>query len=340
MDDQRRSRSHQDPTADPAEGVRIIGPDEAAEAMDRPDVATRRSDAEPRFGDRPPAPPAGPRPALRFPLDASADPTRIERPPVQEPTTGPVELPHWTEPPTGEVPAVLIGDDRPLLGDDGDDLDAWSSFATSTPHWRDADDQWEDDGFVEQLAADDDVRVGALGGHDEPSHVEYFGFDDLDERVEERTGDARWGDEEDDWSASGGGFDDPAVDPSHGEVDAADLADDLEVDPGTDWNDDDLDDLGRYDDDPDEREGRPRGGREPVAAAYATDHGGGSDRDMTMAIGVGIGLVGAFLLTMAVGTKFTVALVAVVLALAAGEYFAALRKVGKEILRDLWQVAR
>ena len=52
------------------EGVRIIGADEAAEAIERGDIASRRTDDELRFGDRPPAPPAGPRPALRFPLDA------------------------------------------------------------------------------------------------------------------------------------------------------------------------------------------------------------------------------------------------------------------------------
>ena len=48
-------------------------------------------------------------------LDASADPSRIERPPVQpapDPVTGPVELPHWTEPPTGQVPKVVAGRQR------------------------------------------------------------------------------------------------------------------------------------------------------------------------------------------------------------------------------------
>ena len=150
MDDQRRPRPDDTPPTEPGEGVRIIGADEAAEAMERGNVAARRGDDQQRFGDRPAAPPVGPRPSLRFPLDASADPTRIERPPVQpapEPVTGPVDMPHWTEPPTGEVPAVLIGDDSPFL-EDGEDLDAWSSFATSTPRWRDADDDWDDGGFV------------------------------------------------------------------------------------------------------------------------------------------------------------------------------------------------
>ena len=171
--------------ADPTEGVRIIGAEEAAEAMERGDVAPRRGGDEPRFGDRPP-PPMGPRPALRFPLDVSADATRIERPSVQPPpapVTGPVELPHWTEPPTGEVPQVLIGDDSPLIKETEDDLDAWSSFATSAPRWRDADDTWDEDDtrFVANLAHDDETRVGALEDPDaRPTHDEFFSFHDLD----------------------------------------------------------------------------------------------------------------------------------------------------------------
>ena len=152
MDDQRRPHSDDTPPTEPGEGVRIIGADEAAEVMERGDVAERRGDNQKRYGDRPASPPVGPRPSLRFPLDASSDPTRIERPPIQpapDPVTGPVDMPHWTEPPTGEVPAVLIGEDS-HFSEDGEDLDAWSSFATSTPRWRDADDAWEDDGFMER----------------------------------------------------------------------------------------------------------------------------------------------------------------------------------------------
>jgi len=48
--------------------------------------------------------------------------------------TGP--LPHWTDPPTGEIPrmapAASSGDDT---GDD--DVDVWSSFTTESPIWRD-----------------------------------------------------------------------------------------------------------------------------------------------------------------------------------------------------------
>ncbi|MDZ7733777.1 MAG: hypothetical protein U5R31_12535 [Acidimicrobiia bacterium] len=58
-----------------SEGVRIIGPDEAAEAVERGDVARRRPQDAPKFGDRPSAP-EGPRPTLRFPLTETADPAR------------------------------------------------------------------------------------------------------------------------------------------------------------------------------------------------------------------------------------------------------------------------
>jgi phosphatidate cytidylyltransferase len=46
--------------------------------------------------------------------------------------TGP--LPHWTEPPTGEMPRTLISTAPP---DSTDDLDVWSSFAGKAPVWRD-----------------------------------------------------------------------------------------------------------------------------------------------------------------------------------------------------------
>ncbi len=336
MDDQHRSRPRDDKAAPPAEGVRIIGPDEAAEAIERGDIAARRTGDELRFGDRPPAPPAGPRPALRFPLDASADPTRIERPPVQpapDPVTGPVELPHWTEPPTGEVPAVLIGDDAPLLADDGEDLDAWSSFATSTPRWRDADDDWDgDDGFMERLAGDnDETRVGALGDQDaEPSHEQYFGFDDLEARVEERTGDVldpapRFDTGDDDWSASA---EDPGLVPTVAPAVTGARADAPDGDGWTDdegWTDDVADELGADDGYDQEVAAGDGGGGRPLVP-----DGGSAGRDMASAVGVGAGLVALLLVSLWLGTVATTVLTTLALTLAAGEYFGVLRKVGWE----------
>src|SRR5436309_7617913 len=104
---------------DEPEGVRIIGAEEAEKAIEREDVARRLPHDAPRYGDRPETPPPdSPRPAIRFPLTGATEP-----PPVV-----PVEpvMPHWTEPATGEVPAVLASGT-----DDEDDLDAWSGFSSS-----------------------------------------------------------------------------------------------------------------------------------------------------------------------------------------------------------------
>ena len=47
--------------------------------------------------------------------------------------TGP--LPHWTDPPTGEIPRMAPAASSDDDGDD--DVDVWSSFTTESPIWRD-----------------------------------------------------------------------------------------------------------------------------------------------------------------------------------------------------------
>ena len=64
----------------------------------------------------------GPRPTPN--RDASSGPLRFG-----PDETGP--LPHWTAPPTGEVPRITVGKDPT------DDLDIWSSFSQQVPVWRD-----------------------------------------------------------------------------------------------------------------------------------------------------------------------------------------------------------
>src|SRR4051794_11736206 len=151
---------------DPNEGVRIIGAEEAEKAIEREDVARRLPQDAPRFGDRPETPPDdGPRPAIRFPLSGSAEP----------PTVGPVEsvsMPHWTEPATGEVPAVLASGD-----DEADDLDAWSAFGSSQPRWRGEGTDFERDEYDDfSRLADDETRVGALNPN-APHPDEFFEFE-------------------------------------------------------------------------------------------------------------------------------------------------------------------
>jgi len=62
------------------------------------------------------------------------------------------ELPHWSDPPTGQVPAII---DR--RGEESDDA------FDSGPVWREHEHEWEDTGgFEPSMLADDQTRVGAL----------------------------------------------------------------------------------------------------------------------------------------------------------------------------------
>lgn len=345
MDDQPRPRP--DDREPSVEGVRIIGADEAEEVARRPDVASRRGEDEPRPGDRPSRPEGGTRPALRFPLDDSADPSKIERPPVDpapDPVTGPVELPHWTEPPTGEVPAVLAGDRGPLLDDDEADEDAWSSFATSTPRWRDADDDWDDGDYLADLAEHSgETHVGPLARRDD-DFEDFDGFDDLDELADERTAERRrergwssaddldWADDEPSWAdedlepeaetdeptrgieVTAPPFDDAESDPHVAEFDEEDDADrSILID------DDHHDDPPDHDPDPDFGDG---GGG--FASRFRPVEDGDGERDMTKAVGVGVALAAVALVALIVSPALMVALVTVVLGLAALEWFSVL----------------
>jgi phosphatidate cytidylyltransferase len=65
-------------------------------------------------------------------------------------------LPHWTEPPTGEVPRIL--DD-----DTSDDLESWSAVTGSTPRFRTDAGDWAAGDFEDgELEHDDSTLVGAL----------------------------------------------------------------------------------------------------------------------------------------------------------------------------------
>ena len=196
------------PVADPREGVRLIKPEQAAEAVERGDAVARNDDDRPKYGDRPEAP-DGPRPSLRFPLADSADPTLIVRPRVSAveprdeepggqgakaaapapssdepllslPTSGAVEMPHWTAPATGEVPKVIIGE----TDDDADEAARWSTFADQGPRWRDQQtDRTADDTGMFHLVEpthEDDAPLGALDTSVRLSDEEFLTFDDLD----------------------------------------------------------------------------------------------------------------------------------------------------------------
>ncbi|MGH9189019.1 MAG: CDP-archaeol synthase [Acidimicrobiales bacterium] len=187
----------------PAEGVRIIGAEEAAAAIESGHVAPRVPDDVPRYGDVPAVPPE-PRSPLRFP---GADPATVAKPPAMVPDppvrptrsfwesaagpadedlgdpdpeegafsipaagepSGPPSLPHWTEPPTGENPR--FGGEAQASSDQ-DDLGAWGAMTTG-PRWRDQSSDWEDNDFDDRSLDDGSARVGAL--REDPAEDELF----------------------------------------------------------------------------------------------------------------------------------------------------------------------
>lgn len=305
---------------DPTEGVRIIGAEEAAEAVERGDVAPRLSDEKPRFGDRPSTTPEGARPALRFPLDADSDPGDLIRPavlgqdlPGDDPQpSGTVELPPWTDPPTGEVPAVLVNDDS-------DDLDAWSSFATSSPtRWRGSDDDWDDTGEYTAALSDDDP-LGALDQRERPSDDDLFSFDGIDEVASQRTAAAS---AERARSVTGEtqlfpGDEDPTLQ-------------DFDDGPVFTMSGSSHDDAGADDPQPAERpqrRRRPARFQEPDIARGA-DPGGGAGRDVPTAVAAGVGIAVVALICFALGSAVVAVLTTVVIALCAIEYFGATQRAG------------
>ncbi len=290
MTDERPEDKRKDP---PSEGVRIIGAEEAAEALERGDVAPRRGDDLPRYGDRPTPPVAdGPRPVLRFPLGSSSDPRDIDRPPValNEPISEQVELPHWTEPPTGQVPQILSEG----TVEEGDD--DWTSFATSTPRWRDDAASFDDSpGFEDMVAWGDDEGtrpLGALDDRERPTHDDYFSFADLAETGAGRSVFA----------------DAPSADEGFGEgaADDEDVAD--EPAPAR----------------PPNRVRSERGG------GHRPPRPSGGDRDIGLAAAVGVGFLALALILFNIGPTAAMVLVTAVVGVATAEFYGVLRRVGYE----------
>jgi phosphatidate cytidylyltransferase len=316
---------------DPSEGVRIIKPGEAAEAVQRGEAVPRRGSDEPKYGDRPEAP-GGPRPSLRFPLDESTDPSLLVRPrlaPVEPrppdagddedvddadvgdeapvlsvPTSGSVELPHWTEPATGEVPKIVLGDD------DAEEA-RWAAFADQGPRWRDQSGDWEGDD-ADSLAtiggaAADAASIGALDTTERPSTEEFLTFGDLDvPRQPLPTAPAR------------GSLDDPiriSTEPSRSAAATAAGAG-----------------AGRPATGAARTRGRAtrRGPGEPPPPTprHAAEPPPPSGRDVPTAVFVGVAIAAAAVCCFLLGPAATMVLVFVILALAGAEYFTAARRGG------------
>ena len=97
--------------------------------------------------------------------------------------TGSNEMPHWSEPPTGEVPRLRFDEDAASGAED--DMGAWRALGSRGVRWRD-DDDWDDVGEVADLAGDDEP-TGVLD-QTRSEHSDLYSFDEDFERVTARTG--------------------------------------------------------------------------------------------------------------------------------------------------------
>lgn len=162
------------------EGVRIIGAEEAAGRAARVDGDPTVVDPAETLEidpDEVVEATATERPAMRFPTpdpgpdNASAPPhtESVSEIPAVEPDQS-FELPHYAEPPTGQVPKVVIGEETDAR---------WSSLADQ-PRWRDTDAHFEEQTGFDDLV-DDKPRLGALG--DTGEHRDFFDLDLTEEGV-------------------------------------------------------------------------------------------------------------------------------------------------------------
>jgi phosphatidate cytidylyltransferase len=87
------------------------------------------------------------------------------------------DLPHWTDPPTGQVPAVLARDEP--------DLPEWQRAGDTGPVWREHEHDWADQGFEPSMLADEETQVGELRTHDTSEERRPWEFGESAEGSEE-----------------------------------------------------------------------------------------------------------------------------------------------------------
>ncbi|MFK7917065.1 MAG: phosphatidate cytidylyltransferase [Ilumatobacter sp.] len=205
------------------------------------------------------------------------------------------QMPHWTEPPTGEMPKI---DAVAASESDGDELDVWSTFTSESPVWKEGDSVDEPSGTLSTPAVSAPVDVVEA---DRPS---------------DPTGELSW---EDDPSGPLPGESPDAIDDGFAAATTATATVDAEAPPreppritiGTDPSG-----MPRRPD-PARRGATPQ--RPPSAGNPAA---GGDKRNLPVAIATGAGLAAVFLgLTIFVGPLGVLLFATVVLALAGIEYF-------------------
>ena len=165
-------------TVTPVEGVRILGAketpvirDEDRDAFDLPVFAPDELEPRPSFTNRAAVP------IVTAAADDESDHDDADdddagngenergedassEGPVSEPPGGEMPpLPHWTEPPTGAVPAIFADDtgEQPI----SDELGAWAQVAGSSPRFRTEGSDWAEADFGEDVSGEHE-RLGAL----------------------------------------------------------------------------------------------------------------------------------------------------------------------------------
>jgi len=207
-------------------------------------------------------------------------------------TGGSTELPHWTDPPTGEVPRILP--DEMEGGDAEEDLEAWNALGSKGMRWRDDGDDWDDVDELADLAGDTDP-VGALD-QTRAEHSDLYSFDEEFERVEaERTGSGP--------ALADFEYEDDEYEPEPVRARSAPGARTRRARPAAH-----------------RPGGRSRGGGAPP--------GGQGDDDIGSRAAVGAGLLVLLILASVIGSKALVVLAALIIVAAAAEAYGMLQRSG------------
>ena len=355
------------------EGVRIIGAQEAAEAVGRPDVARRRRRGEKRFGDRPDEPePASDLPKIRISTSESApevaEPDRFGAIPVVRPGS---QEPRWADDDEGFVarpeqdagrsygharvvddgPAAVAEDPAPEPEPDVADFVSGGAGGGSPRGGSDDavagsggfDAGGFDDGGFEEIAEEDSF---VLPHWTEPPTGQVPKVVIGEEAPEEEGlaaygSQPRWRDEGERTVETD--FDDliddgPRLGALGGDQSSTREEDDEEIDFFTD-EPDDRDPLEAFapeerpfgDERPARRRRRPQPDAGPDDGGHDDGGGrppGGGDRNLPVAVAVGVGLVALGLICFSLGGLATTLLACVVVGAAAFEYFTAVQQKG------------
>ncbi|MDQ6798385.1 MAG: phosphatidate cytidylyltransferase [Actinomycetota bacterium] len=347
-----------------AEGVRIIGAEEAAAAIEAGQVAGRRPGDAPRFGDVP-EPPSGPRPSLRFP---GADPTAVAKPAVAEPPPRPVTSRHpapqadaWepgTEPAFGSDEAAVSpgradpdryaeptvgmgsGDDRGRSGPQEDGLPGPHDYGLPVAEHEGLGGADEHQFWGTPAESADPVGGQRLSGYG--TDDEGTGSTPLPHWTEPPSGEvARISPEaeapaDDDlraWSSLSAG---PRWRDQHTDWDEADFSDEMLGDAGGLRSEPapaaGVDDYGYADEEPAPAPRRPErqapDRRSPSSAGRLAATISAPPRDVTQSVITGAVALVVVLLASAIGPKALLVLVAAALVMASAELFGAMRVAG------------